>query len=158
MSGFSDLDRVIDNYEKVTDAIRGIVNFVGYQPSDGWSDDKASNDIKILKDLRLGLLDPKRFKSEHGESFKSWLGSNGEYFDSMVRISKYTPNLKNGKGVSFQIGDECRYQTRDGEKYSIVIASKLKENSGYLGYEALFDNGEYAFAVEDGIYDWEGKV
>ena len=46
---------------------------------------------------------------------------------------------------------------RNGEEHVIIIDSERMTNSGYYGYEAIFDDGDRAFAVEDGIYDWEGK-
>lgn len=80
-----------------------------------------------------------------------------------ITISRYTPNLKNGKNVEFKIGEVVDYKTRSGEKYKITINSermaKDAEGKTFYGYESIFhdDNEEY-FAVEDGIYNWEGKV
>lgn len=70
--------------------------------------------------------------------------------------SRYTPNLENGKDVGFEIGDVVKYRTRNGEEYVITIDSELMTNEGYTGYEAIFPDGRF-FAVEEGIYDWEGK-
>ena len=75
---------------------------------------------------------------------------------TMVFKSKYTPNLKDGENVHFEKGDKVRYRMRSGREYDIVIDSDLMENSGYLGYEAIFPDGRF-FAVAKGIIDWEGK-
>ena len=82
---------------------------------------------------------------------------NSEKHTIPILKSRYTPGLKNGKGVAFQKGDVVSYKTRDGKKYKITIDSeRMQHKSGYFGYEAIFFDGRY-FAVEDGIYDWEGK-
>lgn len=75
----------------------------------------------------------------------------------MVSISRYTKGLTNGEGVRFEKGEKVKYRMRNGEEHSIIIDSNLMENSGYMGYEAIFDDGIRAFAVDKGIYDWEGK-
>lgn len=75
----------------------------------------------------------------------------------MVFQSRYTPGLKNGAHVKFNKGETVSYRTRDGRTYRIKIDSELMQNSGYLGYEAIFEDGRY-FAVAEGIYDWDGKV
>jgi hypothetical protein len=72
-------------------------------------------------------------------------------------ISRYTPGLINGEGVHFKVGEKVKYRMRSGEEHTITIDSDLMINSGYLGYEAIFDDGIRAFAVNKGIYDWEGK-
>ena len=76
-----------------------------------------------------------------------------------VLISRYTPGLKNGKLVAFQKGETVKYKTRNGEKYNIIIDSeRMIHSSGFYGYESIFEDGMRCFAVEEGIYDWEGKV
>lgn len=78
---------------------------------------------------------------------------------TIVRISRYTPNLKNGKGVSFDKGEVVDYRLRNGQEIKITIDSELMQNGEHLGYEAIFhDDGERYFAVEEGIYNWKGKV
>lgn len=76
-----------------------------------------------------------------------------------VYISRYSPGLKNGKNVHFEVGETVSYRMRNGEEHQIVIDSDRMAHTGInlLGYEAIFDDGVRAFAVEDGIYDWEGK-
>ena len=80
-----------------------------------------------------------------------------------ITISRYTPNLKNGKDIDFEIGEIVDYRTRNGEEYKITIDSKrmAKKAEGkiFYGYEAIFhDDKQRYFAVEDGIYNWKGKV
>ena len=75
-----------------------------------------------------------------------------------VFVSRYTPNLQNGKDVQFKIGETVRYRMRSGKEIDITIASGLMQNSGYLGYESIFhDDGKKYFAVAEGIIDWDGK-
>ena len=77
----------------------------------------------------------------------------------IISVSRYTPNLKNGKYVHFEKGETVSYRMRNGEEHRIKIVSDIKQNNGYYGYEAVFDDdGKKYFAVADGIYDWEGKV
>lgn len=76
---------------------------------------------------------------------------------TMVFFSRHTPDLENGENVMFEKGEKVRYRMRNGQEYEIVIDSYLMENSGYLGYEAIFPDGRF-FAVAEGIIDWEGKV
>ena len=77
----------------------------------------------------------------------------------IIQKSRFTPGLKNGEGVAFQIGDIVDYRMRDGTELKITIDSELMTHSGYRGYEAIFsDNGERAFAPAIGIYNWDGKV
>jgi hypothetical protein len=78
----------------------------------------------------------------------------GVYRMSNIYKSRFTPNLKNGKGVRFEKGEKVRYKTRDGTEYDIVIDSELMYNSGYFGYEAIFPDGRF-FALEEGIIDWQ---
>ena len=40
-----------------------------------------------------------------------------------ITISRYTPNLKNGKDIDFEIGEVVDYRTRNGEEYTITIDS-----------------------------------
>ena len=82
----------------------------------------------------------------------------GGMMSVQVFVSRYTPGLKNGKGVKFEIGETVRYRMRNGHETDITIDSDLCSNMGYLGYEAIFhDDGGKCFAVDEGIVDWEGK-
>lgn len=76
--------------------------------------------------------------------------------DMLLFKSRYTPGLKNGKGVYFEKGEKVRYRMRDGTEYDIIIDSELMNNSGYWGFEAIFPDGRY-FAADEGIIDWDGK-
>ena len=74
--------------------------------------------------------------------------------------SRFTPGLKNGEDVKFEIGEKVKYRTRAGEDFVITIASERMRHypSGLLGYEAIFpDDGQKYFAAGKGIYDWDGK-
>lgn len=73
-----------------------------------------------------------------------------------VFVSRYTPGLENGRNVRFKKGEKVRYRMRNGQEYDIVIDSELMENSGWLGYEAIFPDGRF-FAVAEGIINWDGK-
>ena len=76
-----------------------------------------------------------------------------------VFVSRYTPGLKNGKDVQFNIGEIVRYRMRSGKELYITIDSELMQNSGFLGYESIFhDDGKKYFAVAEGIIDWKGKA
>ena len=74
-----------------------------------------------------------------------------------ICVSRYTPGLENGEDVEFKKGETVRYRMRNGEEHDIIIDSPLMMNSGYYGYEAIFDDGVRAFAVSKGIIRWEGK-
>lgn len=75
-----------------------------------------------------------------------------------IFVSRYAPDLKDGTNVRFKIGETVRYRMRSGEEHDIVIDSnRMFHEAGYYGYEAIFDDGVRAFAVEQGIVDWEGK-
>lgn len=76
----------------------------------------------------------------------------------MVFVSRYSPNLKNGEHVRFEIGEKVRYRMRNGTEYDITIQSELMQNRGYFGYEAIFPDGDLCFAVAKGIINWAGKV
>jgi hypothetical protein len=75
----------------------------------------------------------------------------------MVSLSRYTKGLANGVNVSFKKGEKVRYRMRNGDEMDIIIDSNLMSNSGYLGYESIFPDGERCFAVSKGIIGWEGK-
>lgn len=80
------------------------------------------------------------------------------YNDIPIHKSKFTPELNNGKGVHFSIGDVVNYRCVDGTEIKCTIATELMENEGFFGYEAIFhDDGKRYFAIEDMICDWEGK-
>ena len=72
--------------------------------------------------------------------------------------SRYTPGLKDGTNVHFQKGETVHYRMRNGEEHDIVIDSaRMFHKPDFYGYEAIFDDGVRAFAVEQGIVNWEGK-
>lgn len=72
--------------------------------------------------------------------------------------SKFTPGLKNGKGVCFSIGDVVEYRCSNGTTLECTIDSEYMENEDYYGYEAIFhDDGERYFAIDEWICDWEGR-
>lgn len=76
-----------------------------------------------------------------------------------VFISRYTKGLKNGANVQFQKGETVRYRMRNGEEHDIVIDSaRMFHKPDFYGYEAIFDDGVRAFAVEQGIVDWDGRT
>lgn len=80
-----------------------------------------------------------------------------------ITKSRYAPNLKNGKDVGFNIGEVVDYRLRSGEEIKITIDSEYMMNDcdgiTHYGYEAIFhDDGQRYFAIEEGIYNWEGKV
>jgi hypothetical protein len=76
-----------------------------------------------------------------------------------VNISRFTPGLKNGKGVAFAKGEKVRYRMRNGTEYDITIKSEyMSHGSGYFGYEAKFPDGEIGFAPDIGIVGWKGRV
>lgn len=78
----------------------------------------------------------------------------------MVYKSRFTPNLKNGKDVLFEIGEKVIYGKN---KIEIVIDSQIMKHDSApgdrTGYEAIFsDTGERAFASREQILNWEGKI
>ena len=77
----------------------------------------------------------------------------------MVYKSRFTPGLINGKDVNFKKGEKVHYRMRNGYEVDIIIDSEIMQHSGFLGYESIFlDDNQKAFAVKEGIINWEGKV
>lgn len=77
----------------------------------------------------------------------------------MVYLSRFTPGLKNGQDVKFNVGETVIYGKN---KVKIVIDSELMScpdaPGDGTGYEAIFsDTGERMFASRIGIVDWVGK-
>ena len=78
----------------------------------------------------------------------------------MIYKSRYTPNLENGKDVSFLRNEVVKYKLMNGIILEITIDSEIMKHStsGKLGYESIFSDDEKRyFAESDRIVDWEGK-
>lgn len=90
------------------------------------------------------------------------IGGMREEKVSMVYKSRHTPGLEDGRAVSFNVGEFVTYRERRGKKHRIKIDSELKTHDqapgDKSGYEAIFPDGERAFAVRRGIIGWEGKL
>lgn len=115
------------------------------------------NKIVKCSVCKLMTYEPTNFCPHCGADMRGVKAEDIKTLSGKVYKSRYTPNLKNGKDVHFEIGETVKYRMRNGTEYEIVIDSELKQNSGYLGYEAIFPDGRY-FAVAEGIIDWEGAV
>lgn len=77
---------------------------------------------------------------------------------SIVRMSKFTPNLTNGKGVGLDIGDRVLYITKEKKPIHCIIDSRFSVNfENVCGYEAIDDNNERIFLDENRIIDWKEK-
>ena len=81
----------------------------------------------------------------------------------MVYLSRFTPGLKNGADVSFNIGEVVTYRLQCGDEIKITIDSDIMKHDhapgDQTGYESIFhDTMERAFAARAQIVDWEGKI
>jgi len=74
--------------------------------------------------------------------------------------SRFTPGLKNGEDVAFQLGDVVTYQTMaSGDVKATVESPLMQHTTGIYGYEYIFeDTGELGFADERRIIGWDGKA
>lgn len=73
--------------------------------------------------------------------------------------SRFTPNLKNGKGVEFQIGETIDYKYLNGDTVQATIVSDYcQHDNGCYGYEAtMSDDNTTCFIDEERIIGWKGK-
>lgn len=81
----------------------------------------------------------------------------------IVYRSRFTPGLKDGRDVSFDVGETVTYRMKNGSTVKITIDSETMEHDqapgDKTGYEAIFqDSGERYFAPRRGIIDWAGKA
>jgi len=76
-----------------------------------------------------------------------------------VLKSKYTKGLKDGTGVSFEIGDEVTYMDINKKTGTVkVISDRMTHLNGNYGYEATCDRFGDFFMSEQNIVNWEGKA
>lgn len=82
----------------------------------------------------------------------------------MVYKSKYTPGLKNGKGVHFSKGEKITIRSLFNPEITAraTITSELKWRDDApddgLGYECEIEGYESSFIPSICIIDWEGKM
>lgn len=80
----------------------------------------------------------------------------------MVEVykSRFTPGLKDGRDVHFELGETVQFKGMGGEIHDVVIDSVRMSHAQLpddeLGYEVLFPDGRHFIRAMQ-IVGWEGK-